>query len=124
MKCTRIRTFLLHLVQERKLHARTFNVYAGALKFLYGVTLDRPEETLRMPRMRVPMHVPVVLTAVEVQRLLGALTTDKHRAMVMLAYGAGLRVSEVCKLRIDDIDPKRMNADASVVCLRAHASCA
>jgi len=61
-----------------------------------------------MPRMRVPMHVPIVLTAVEVQRLLGALTTDKHRAMVMLAYGAGLRVSEVCKLRVDDIDPKRM----------------
>jgi site-specific recombinase XerD len=108
MGATEIRTFLLHLVGERKVHPRTFNVYAGALKFLYAVTLGRPEETLRMPRMRVPMHVPIVLTAVEVQRLLGALTTDKHRAMVMLAYGAGLRVSEVCKLRVEDIDPKRM----------------
>ncbi len=61
-----------------------------------------------MARMRVPMHVPVVLTSAEVARLLAALTSHKHRALVMLAYGAGLRVSEVCKLRVDDIDPKRM----------------
>ena len=54
------------------------------------------------------MHIPVVLTTVEVSQLLAALKTDKHRAMVMLAYGAGLRVSEVCKLRVEDIDPKRM----------------
>jgi site-specific recombinase XerD len=61
-----------------------------------------------MPRMRVPMHVPTVLSGGEVARLIAALTSDKHRALVMLAYGAGLRVSEVCKLRIEDIDPKRM----------------
>ena len=49
-----------------------------------------------------------MLTTAEVARLLAALTTDKHRALVMLAYGAGLRVSEVCQLRVDDIDAKRM----------------
>jgi site-specific recombinase XerD len=102
-----IRAFLVHL-HQRQVAPSSFNVYAGAIKFLYAVTLDRPQEIARMPRMRVPMHLPVVLTAVEVSQLLGALTTDKHRAMVMLAYGAGLRVSEVCKLRVDDIDPKRM----------------
>lgn len=95
-------------MRERKVAPSSFNVYAGALKFLYSVTLERPEVIARMPRMRVPMPLPVVLTAVEVSQLLAALTTDKHHAMVMLAYGAGLRVSEVCKLRIDDIDPKRM----------------
>jgi len=99
--------FQLHLVQ-RKVSARTFNLHAAALKFLYEVTLDRPEATLRMTRMRVPMHVPVVLTPAEVSRLVAALTSDKLRALVMLAYGAGLRVSEACGLRIDDIDPKRM----------------
>ena len=93
---------------RRKVAPALFNVYVGALKFLYGVTLDRAEALARMPRMRVPMHIPVVLTTVEVSQLLTALKTDKHRAMVMLAYGAGLRVSEVCKLRVDDIDPKRM----------------
>jgi site-specific recombinase XerD len=108
MGAAEIRTFLLHLVHERKLSARTFNVHAAALKFLYEVTLDRPEAIVRMPRMRVPMHVPVVLSPAEVARLVAALTTDRHRAWVMLAYGAGLRVSEVCRLRIDDVDPKRM----------------
>jgi site-specific recombinase XerD len=50
----------------------------------------------------------VVLTTAEVSRLLAALETDKHRALAMLAYGAGLRVSEVCKLQVDDVDAKRM----------------
>jgi integrase/recombinase XerD len=108
MGAAEIRTFLLYLVQERKLHPRSVNVYAGALRFLYSVTLDRPEAIARVPRMRVPMHVPVVLSAAEVQRLLDALASDKQRALVMLAYGAGLRVSEVCTLRVEDIDPKRM----------------
>jgi site-specific recombinase XerD len=108
MGAPEIRSFLLHLVKERRIAPSSFNVYAGALRFLYTVTLDRPEAIARMPRMRVPMHLPVVLTAVEVLQLLGALRTDKHRAMAMLAYGAGLRISEVCKLRVDDIDAKRM----------------
>ena len=79
------------------------------LRFLYGVTLERPEEMARIPRMRVPMHVPVVLSGTEVERLLGAHhRCDRHRVVAMLAYGAGLRVSEVCRLRVDDVDPKRM----------------
>jgi len=108
MGAVEIRAFLLDVLHGRKLSARTFNVHAAALKFLYEVTLERPEATARMPRMRVPMHVPVVLTPAEVSRLMAALPTDKHRALVMLAYGAGLRVSELCRLRVDDIDAKRM----------------
>jgi site-specific recombinase XerD len=108
MGAPELRAFLLHLVHERKVAPTSFNVFASALKFLYVVTLERPEAIARMPRMRVPMRLPVVLTPVEVAQLLAALETDKHRAMVMLAYGAGLRVSEVCKLRVEDIDPKRM----------------
>ena len=125
MGADEIRTFLLHLAQERKVAAATFNVYAGALKFLYAVTLGRPKEIVAVRRMRVPMHVPVVLSPIEVERLLGALASDKHRVLVMLAYGAGLRVSEVCKLRVDDIDPKRMAAPSPSTapsCSRASCS--
>src|SRR5580704_3790752 len=53
-----IRAFLLHLIQERKLCPASLNVYAAAIKFLYQVTLGRPEEVGQVPRMRVPMHVP------------------------------------------------------------------
>ena len=102
-----IRAFLLHLT-ARRVCARTFNVYVGALLFLYRVTLEHPERVAAMPRMRVPMHVPTVLTGVEVEQILCALKSDKYRAMVMLVYGAGLRISEACHLRVQDIDAKRM----------------
>jgi site-specific recombinase XerD len=108
MGAAEIRSFLLHLASECGRSASTVNVYAGALRFLYTVTLERPEEMARIPRMRVPMHVPVVLSGTEVERLLGAITMERHRVAAMLAYGAGLRVGEVCKLRVDDVDPKRM----------------
>ena len=108
MGATEIRTFLLSLVDVHALSASTFNVHAAAVKFLYTVTLDRPEEIARMPRMRVPMHMPVVLSGTEVERLLGAIVSERHRVAAMLAFGAGLRVGEICRLRVDDVDPKRM----------------
>jgi site-specific recombinase XerD len=108
MGAAEIRTFLLALVDGRGLSASTFNVHAAALKFLYTVTLDRPEEIARMPRMRVPMHMPTVLSGTEVERLLGAIVSERHRVAAMLAFGAGLRVGEICNLRVDDVDPKRM----------------
>lgn len=107
MGAAEVRAFLLHLT-ERRVRARTFNVYVGALVFLYRVTLEQPECVAKIPHMWVPMHVPTVLTGVEVERILGALESDKQRAVVMLAYGAGLRICEACRLRIEDIDAKRM----------------
>lgn len=102
-----VRTFLLHLAR-RGLHPSSLNVYGGALRFLYGVTLERPHELAALPRARVPMRVPVVLSGTEIQRLLGATSRLNHRVALMLAFGAGLRVSEICRLRIDDVDAKRM----------------
>src|SRR5215471_2547573 len=107
MGAAEIRTFLLHLA-GRRVSPRTFNVYVGALCFLYRVTLERPEAVEKIPHMRVPMRVPTVLTGIEVERILAALKSERHRAVVMLAYGAGLRIGEVCRLRVEDIDSKRM----------------
>jgi integrase/recombinase XerD len=108
MGAVEIRAFLLHLARERGQSASTVNVYASGLRFLYDITLERPQEMARIPRMRVPMHVPVVLSGTEVERLLGAIPSQRHRLAAMLAYGAGLRIGEVCRLRVDDVDPKRM----------------
>ena len=102
-----VRAFLLHLT-GRGLSPSTLCVYRGALRFLYGVTLDRPHELERLPRPRVPMRVPVVLRGTEGEQLLGAMSRANHRVALMLAYGAGLRVGEICRLRVDDIDAKRM----------------
>ena len=102
-----VRSFLLDLV-KRGSYPRTVNTYISALRFLYRVTLERPECVARVAYMRTPMALPTVLTGAEVMRILGALSNAKQRAIVMLAYGAGLRIREACRLRVEDIDAKRM----------------
>jgi len=103
-----VRDFLLHLVEERKLSASTYNVYAAALRFLYSHTLERPQEVAWIGQMRVTRRLPVILSPEEIERLLGALRSLKMQAIVMTAYGAGLRVSEVVQLEVADIDSRRM----------------
>ena len=73
------------------------------------MTLDRPGEVRRIPfPRRVRERLPEILSVSEVERLLGAVSRPKHRAMLMVAYGAGLRVSELCALIPTDIDSQRM----------------
>jgi site-specific recombinase XerD len=103
-----VRCYLLHLIREAKVAPPTVNTYAAAISFLFKVTLKRADVVADVVRMKTPMHLPRFLSGTEVERLLAALQTLKHRAMVMLAYGAGLRVSEVARLEIADIDAKRM----------------
>lgn len=103
-----VRAFLLHLIQERKAKPATVRMYVAALKFLYATTLRRPEVVARVPWPDVPEHLPDILAPAEVVRLLEAVRSMKHRAIVMVAYGAGLRISEVCSLQVGDIDSQRM----------------
>ncbi len=103
-----IRRFLLHLEQQGR-SSSTRHVYANALKFLYKVTLERPDVAARIVGPRtVDQRLPDVLTGVEVEQLFEALGTTKYRAIAMVAYGAGLRVSEACSLCVEDIDSQRM----------------
>lgn len=103
-----IHQFLLHLEKQGR-SSSTRSVYAHALKFLYGVTLQRPEVAERIvgPR-RIEQRLPDVLTGMEVEQLFEALGSTKYRAIAMVAYGAGLRVSEACGLHVQDIDSQRM----------------
>jgi len=98
-----VRQFLLHLC-EQKLSAITHNVYAAALYFLYARALKRPRVVAGMPRRKASRHLPQVLTPLEVERLLGALRSVVHWAVLMVAYGAGLRITEACSLTVADID--------------------
>jgi len=79
----------------------------AGLKFLYTVTLGRPEEVAGIPWPRVRRPLPDVLSGSEVERLLAAVELCKHRMVLMAAYGAGLRVSEACSLSVGDIDSVR-----------------
>jgi integrase/recombinase XerD len=103
-----VRTFLLHLVQELRVSFSYYKQTRSALRFLYRVTLGRDDVPETIPPVKQPRTLPVVLSPDEVARFFTAIRNVKHRAILMTAYAAGLRVSEVSQLRVADIDSSRM----------------
>jgi integrase/recombinase XerD len=91
-----VREFLMHLVETKKVGAATRKMHVAGIKFLYEVTLRRPEVVAAIPWPKVTHGVPEILSGSEIGSLLDAVDALKHRAVIMTAYGAGLRVSEVC----------------------------
>lgn len=102
-----VRAFLLHLVDERKVATATHRIYVAAFRFFFRVTARRPHVMSSIPNPRRSKPLPVILTGSEVEQLIEAAPTRKQRACFLLGYGAGLRVSEIVALRIDDVDSKR-----------------
>lgn len=103
-----LRSFQLHLVQERKVSWSTFNQTVCGLRFLYRTTYPRPWHVTMIPFGKRPKKLPAVLGADEVDRLLQCVTCLKHRTLLLTLYAAGLRLSEGAALTIPDIDSKRM----------------
>src|SRR5688572_18784820 len=101
-------SYLLYLLQERKLAHSSCNVVASALQFFYRVTLKQREAEFCLPRPKVPQRLPHILSREEIAALLEHTSNLKHRAFLMTTYGAGLRLSEVCHLQVGDIDSSRM----------------
>src|SRR6202140_1511137 len=102
-----IRRFQVHQ-HESGVQPPTINCSVSALRFFFTVTLDRPDLSRRLVLARYPLKLPAVLTVEEVGRLLEAAPGPKYKAILGAAYGAGLRVSEVAALKVDDIDSERM----------------
>src|SRR3954447_16559662 len=103
-----IRSYLLYLTHDSHVASSTYNQALCALKFLYRVTLGKDWGLDGLARSRRQTKLPVVLSIDEVNRFLQAITSLRHRAILMTAYAAGLRISEVLALRVDDIDSQRM----------------
>lgn len=103
-----VRAYLLYLIQQKKVSRQTVRQARSALYFLYGTTLKRPVEVAGIPRARLQKPLPVVLSELDVERLLRSVPSMKHQGILMTMYGSGLRVSEACRLRPEDIDSKRM----------------
>jgi len=102
-----LRRFQLHLV-ETAVSPTTINATLTGLGFLFGATLERPDTLKRTSRVRKPQKLPHVLSVEEVARLLAGASNPKHRAALAVAYGTGLRASEVVHLKVTDIDSDRM----------------
>jgi integrase/recombinase XerD len=103
-----VRAYLLHMIEERRQSWAYYNLNLQALRFLYNVTLGRPEVLAHLPCPKRLKCLPVVLSPEEVTRFFAAVVRLNHRALLITAYAAGLRVSEVANLRVEDIDSQRM----------------
>jgi site-specific recombinase XerD len=102
-----LRRYQLHLAASG-VGVPTINHSLTALRFLFMVTLRKPEVVAELPFVREPRKLPVVLSPREVARLLDAAPGLKYKAALSVAYGAGLRAAEVISLKLEDIDSSRM----------------
>ncbi|MDX2313203.1 MAG: tyrosine-type recombinase/integrase [Gammaproteobacteria bacterium] len=102
-----LRRYQLHLVKAGT-SSIMLNHTITALRFFFGATLDRPDALAKMSPVREPRKLPVVLSCEEVARLIEAAATPKYQAALSVAYGAGLRASEVVAIKVGDIDSTRM----------------
>lgn len=102
-----LRTYQLHLV-DHGTSPVSLNAAITGLKFFFEITLHEPELMARMQPVRVPRTLPVVLSPDEVRRLIAATGNLKHQTALSVAYGTGLRASEVVALKVSDIDSQRM----------------
>ncbi len=102
-----VRKFLIHEL-NRGLSRSDCVIQHNALRHLYQDTLGRTDELQAVPRPKRERRLPVVLSREEVQRLFAVAGNLKHKALFMVAYDAGLRLSEILNLRIEDIDSGRM----------------
>lgn len=102
-----VREYVRYLCDETDAGSNTRRVYVCALRFLYHKTLRVDWSIDHIPLPREEHRLPVVLSKGEVERLLDAVVSLKHRTILMLLYGSGLRVSELANLQICDLDFER-----------------
>jgi integrase/recombinase XerD len=103
-----IQQYILYLKRNKGLSAGTINNYISAIKFFNTYVLEKEWNSKKIPRMKRTQNFPVIPSKEEVLSLLDSTTNLKHKAILVLIYGSGLRVSEVAKLKISDICSKTM----------------
>jgi site-specific recombinase XerD len=102
------RTYLIHLMSESKNSPGTININNSAIRFFFAVTMNKTLNYLQLPMFKKRRTLPDILTREETQRLIHNCANLKHKSFFQLAYGGGLRISEIASLRIKDIDSKSM----------------
>ena len=102
-----LRRYQLHLV-DHGISPVSLNAAITGLKFFFDVTLDHADLMAKIQPVRIPRTLPIILSRDEVARLIEAAGNLKHQTALSVAYGAGLRASEVVALKVSDIDSQRM----------------
>jgi site-specific recombinase XerD len=103
-----VKEYLVHLLKDRKISGGTYRYYVSGIKFLFRTTLKREEVVDEIQYPKCKKKLPVVLDLSEVESLFSVTENLKHKAILMITYSSGLRISEAARLKITDIDSKRM----------------
>jgi integrase/recombinase XerD len=106
-----LKNYIFHLASDRKLSASSLNQNVSAFRLFYEAVLQRSMEQVRraLPRVNRAIHRPQVFSVEELEQLFTVgCPFPKHRAFLMTVYGAGLRLSEACQLKIEHLHPYRM----------------
>lgn len=103
-----VRDFLHHAISIRKLSCEYVNSCYSAIRFLYETVFERDWNMKHIPRIKKKRKFPEVLSKEEILKIINSLDNLKHKAMLVTAYSAGLRVSDVANLKISDVDSKNM----------------
>ena len=103
-----VKDYLVHMLETRRLSRGTYRCYVAGIKFLYKTTLNREEVVEKIQYPKAKKTLPVVLDLAEIKTMLSVMENLKHRALLTITYSAGLRVGEAAKLKVTDIDSKRM----------------
>ena len=102
-----IREFLLYQLDSGK-SSGTVNIYNSALRFIFGAVLGRNLNYQLIPRRRHYRELPAIMSKAEIVRFFSVIDNLRDKAMFETVYGAGLRISEVARLRVQDIDSEQM----------------
>ena len=113
LSAEQVRQFLLHLLRDLQRTRSTVNQYGCAFRFFYGTVLGLDGKDFHIPLGIAPQRLPEILSREEIARLFAVTTRLGPRTFLMLAYGTGLRLSELCHLRVCDID-----SHADRMCIR------
>ena len=103
-----VQQYILFLKKEKGLSAGTINNYISSIRFFYTYVLEKDWNEKKVPRMKRVKTFPVIPSREDIMALLDSTENLKHKAIFVLIYGSGLRVSEVAKLKISDICSKTM----------------
>jgi integrase/recombinase XerD len=103
-----VQQYILYLLKGKKLSYASCNCTVAALKFFYGKTLGYSMTSFFIPVARRPQKLPEVPSRQEIKQLFSVANDVKQRVILMLAYGAGLRISEIAKLQVRNIDSEQM----------------
>lgn len=107
IRVAELQSYFDHLVQDRDLSPASCRVYLNGIRFLYLQVLEWPSFDVELVVPKRIQRIPELLTRAEVKRILDACHNPKHKMLLELTYGCGLRVSEVVQLRVRDIDGER-----------------